>query len=215
MRENVEKVIEFDSYYIGRRSGIKRNNPVRMVIEVDHQDHRIRMTPVDDDELPDMKEVINFLLNDKDVQKEVSWAVHGYDRNGYISISNSLPGCFPAAQFELWWQRGFHQYKHGELWNYGSQFVIGSNGRIAMGSSIFTENGIFAGDLPDLLQNIIVDIIDYENDINEHALVTRLLRDMDTTELKKNPDLDWVWKKKNWRYVRPVKHRELSDSICR
>ncbi len=210
-----EKVVEFDHIIKHRRNGTIENNPIRMVIEVDHQDHRIRMTPVDDDELPNMKEIINFLLNDKDVQKEISWAIHEYERNGYISISNELSGRFPAAQYELWWQRGFHQYQHGEMWNYASRIITDSRGRITMTSSVFGENGIFSGDLVDLLRNIIVDIIDYENDINEYAMITRLLRDMDATELKKNPDLDWVWKKKGWRYVRPVKHREISDSICR
>lgn len=214
MRNNVEKVVEFDHVIKHKRSGIIENNPIRMVIEVDHQDHRIRFSSVDSCCYPNIKQLINYLISDIDIRSEISWATHEYIRSGHISISNEFAGYYPQMNYELWWQRGCHQYIHGEHWRYGSNIATDNRGNITANSSIFAENGIFSGDLVDLLRTIIVDIIDYENDINEYSSITRLLRDMDVSELKKNLDLDWVWKRKSWKYVCPVKHREISDSIC-
>lgn len=109
-RNEVIKLVKIDA---GQQSW-NGNNGCKIMVKVDHNRHTVDFCQVSES-LPDFDNWMSFVLSDKDIQKELLWAMTQYKRvnpifwDNYLGMSGCRDICLKYAQIpvEKAWACGY------------------------------------------------------------------------------------------------------------
>lgn len=144
MRKNVTKAIRTRGSAEKDQWGGK--NDTIMLIHIDHEDHTIEMEKVSGCD-PSMDDLINIVMYDRDIIKELVWAATKWTRKNKLVISDhtGYSGCVDIVMKSI--PKDTPDWKLG--WRYIGYDVF--NLHISMFGKVPKFDKIFSGDLLDLM----------------------------------------------------------------
>lgn len=151
-RKETVKLVKFDGFF-----GWRNTNPSLCLIKIDHSYHTLCIEYLSTD--PDIDALISFIRNDKDMRKEVKWAIEEYTRKDFIKVEyhEGLSGAIEASLKHT--RRPGWSAPYKKIWNEGGSIHISCYEKISYIKMSKCNNNtpynkIFIPDLLELIDTI-------------------------------------------------------------
>lgn len=170
MRKDVIKLVEFNrnSKFFGRYAGENLSTPAKYLFRINHENHMVYMNVVNGSSSPTIWNVIQFLFLDRDVQKELIWAMAKFERKNTLcySIRRGVSGC---KDLDVFYSRGY--CGDGWIFNHYKNRKTVLSLHLSCFNKINEQNNleIFSGDLLDILNIFIEKVFELSEAMEDYG----------------------------------------------